>query len=563
MDMTPVGEPVEEKPKEPEAVLSEGAWVKAETLFHEEADVTVKLKLPPGKEHITRVEVEVHAKRSSGPELIAKGEGHAAADGTATVTIPIYKPKNHDGGIAEYYVTFKHKLAKALEPESLLRKIQETAMKSADHELVPGIVFGTNSSFIRPKVADGLKALETKVKEWEKKHPKGKIVLYGHANADEKDGKALSERRAQSAYAFITNDAATWEKLYTTEKWGLWALQHLLLDLGHYHGKPDNMDGPGTQGAFKAFQKKSGLPETGKEDSATRKALFGAYMKGKHDIKIDAGRFRKVAGNEWMGCSANNRAKEGDAPAPENRRVAFILIEESKFFPIHFPCQDGNEAGCQGQCKKAGKRSAPGIKCSFYDELVREVKQPEVKEEEKEEAETSEIPWITIAEREAKKWKGIKEEEISKTINFHKEVGINLSDLVGTDHAWCASFVNYCLKEAGFAMSSPPCRARSFLTDENFTKIDKPIFGAIAVIGTHHVCFAYADDKKSAKPVMLGGNQSDQINFTVFHESITYLVPKLFDPSKNTIPALAEKTSAELNSEFGIVHSKKTGDATR
>jgi hypothetical protein len=64
-----------------------------------------------------------------------------------------------------------------------------------------------------------------------------------------------------------------------------------------------------------------------------------------------------------------------DGKAAENRRVAFILIDESKFFPIHFPCQDGNEAGCQGQCKKAGKRATAGVKCAFYDELVRETHQ--------------------------------------------------------------------------------------------------------------------------------------------------------------------------------------------
>ena len=54
-----------------------------------------------------------------------------------------------------------------------------------------------------------MKNLETKLKEWDQKYPNGKVVVYGHANPDEKDAKALSERRAQSAYAFITNDAAT------------------------------------------------------------------------------------------------------------------------------------------------------------------------------------------------------------------------------------------------------------------------------------------------------------------------------------------------------------------
>jgi uncharacterized protein (TIGR02594 family) len=338
------------------------------------------------------------------------------------------------------------------------------------------------------------------------------------------------------------------------------ALQHLMMDSGDYQGKPDNVDGPATQAAFKAVQKRSGLPESGKEDAATRLAIFGAYMKGKHDIKLIPDRFRKVAGYSWMGCANHNKAKPGGGPAPENRRVAFLLINESKFFPVHFPCQDGNESGCQSQCKKAGTRSKPEIKCLFYDELIREEKQeqPEIEKEN-----PHNIAWMTHAESEARRWKGNPEAEISKSINYHKEVGINLQDLVGTDHAWCASFVNYCLKKAGYQMSSPPCRARSFLDDPNFVKIDKPVFGAIAVIATHHVCFVYADDSKSAKPVVLGGNQSDQINFTVFHEKISYFLPKTFDLSKQDIQVLASKTAAEMNAEFGIAKHAKSGDSTR
>jgi hypothetical protein len=69
--------------------------------------------------------------------------------------------------------------------------------------------------------------------------------------------------------------------------------------------------------------------------------------------------------------------------------------------------------------------------------------------------------WLTIAENEAKRWKGKTEDVISKTINYHKEVGIKLEDLIGTEHAWCASFVNYCLKCAGYKMFSPPCHANA------------------------------------------------------------------------------------------------------
>jgi outer membrane protein OmpA-like peptidoglycan-associated protein len=368
--------PSDSAEKKSEAVLSDPKWTESDTLFQQEAEVSVKVDLPEGKEHLTRIQAELFAKTANGRESISKAEGHADSSGRAAIVLPVYKPQGHKDGVVEYFVEFVHKLAKAMTTENLMRKVSETALKSADHVLVPGVSFPKDSSFIGPQAADGFRKVESKLKEWDAKDSKkAKVVVFGHADLDEKNSKALSERRAQSAYAFITNDSAVWEKLYGIEKWGLSTLQTILKDLGHYHGTPDGKDGLKTQEALKAIQNKTGLPATGKEDSATRQAMFSAYMKGKHDIKIEASRFRQVAGNPWMGCASNNHAKEGDEPAPENRRVAFILIKESKFFPVHFPCQDASEAACQGQCKKGGKRSAPRIRCAFYDELVRETQQ--------------------------------------------------------------------------------------------------------------------------------------------------------------------------------------------
>ncbi|HKP94348.1 MAG TPA: peptidoglycan-binding protein [Fibrobacteria bacterium] len=376
-------ETAEDAVKATPAVLSEAKWTQPDTLFHRDAEVSVKLALPQGKEHITKVQVELFAQTPAGPESISKGEGWAQADGTAVITVPVYKPQGHVDGPVEYFFRIMHSLAGMLSGEKQSRHVSEMALKSADHVLVPGIAFERESSFIPPKGARGLKPVEAKFREWDKTYSKkAQLAVFGHADKGEKDAKGLSERRAHSAFAFITQDAAAWEKLYVVEKWGLKALQSLLKDLGHYHGASDGQDGPKTQAGFKAFQKGAGLPESGTEDSGTRKALFAAYMKGKHDIKIDASRFCKVAGNPWMGCAGNNQVKEGREAAPENGRVAFILIVPNKHFPVHFPCRDGNEAACQAQCRKAGKRSAAGIQCAFYDELVREVTPAAAKEPE-------------------------------------------------------------------------------------------------------------------------------------------------------------------------------------
>ncbi|MDQ2999955.1 MAG: peptidoglycan-binding protein [Fibrobacterota bacterium] len=433
----------EDEPKEDPAVLSDPKWIDPDTLFQQEADVSVQVTLPKTKKSITKVQVELFVKTQAGPESVCKAEGHAQADGTAVVTLPVYKPKNHDGGPAEYYFEVTHKFAKMLSTIGIGRTITETALKSTDHALIPGIVFQKDTSFITPKAADGLKQVDGKLKEWDKQDPKKtKIAVFGHTAKDEKDAKGLSERRAQSAFAFITNDAGAWDKIYGAEKWGMKPLQTILKDLAHYQGTEDGQAGPKTQAAFKAFQKKSGLPETGQGDATTRKALFTAYMKGKHDIQIDASRFRKVADNPWMGCGANNRAKGSDGVGPENRRVTFALLKESKYFPVYFPCRDGYETACQGQGKKAGKRSEAGIKCLFYDELVREMPQT-----------TAEAPPETAAE--TKKDEGI--------YSIEKAVAHIDANALDESQGRCARYVRLAIYAGGGKIKPPnPMSAKDY-----------------------------------------------------------------------------------------------------
>ena len=497
-------QPKNPQEKKPEAVLWDPKWSESDTRFHQEAEVSVKVKLPEGKQHLTRVQAELFAKTPSGRESIARAEGHARADSTAVVTFPIYKPKNHDGSPVEYFFEVMHKLAMPVNTETLTRKVSQTALISAAHVLVPGIGFAQDSSFIGPQAAEGFREVESKLKEWgEWDSKKAKIVVFGHADREEKNAKAISERRAQSAYAFITQDASTWEKLYGIEKWGLLALQILLKDLGHYREMPDGKAGLKTQEALKAIQHKAGLPATGKEDPATRQALFAAYMESKHNIKIEASRFRQVSGNPWMGCASNNHAKEGDGPAPENRRVAFILIKESRFFPVYFPCQDASEAACLGQCKKAGKRSEPGIKCAFYDELVREEKQAPTAHAGTETQ--SDPPWMAVARREI----GVTEipgpKHNARILEYHRTVDNPPTNDDNTG-AWCASFVNWCLQQAGFDGQNT---ARAAAWAGYGREVKTPIHGAIALIhfkkGGHHVGFV--DGRKGKNILLLGGNQ--------------------------------------------------------
>lgn len=181
----------------------------------------------------------------------------------------------------------------------------------------------------------------------------------------------------------------------------------------------------------------------------------------------------------------------------------------------------------------------------------------------------SEAPWMKVATAEAKKWQGKSEDVITKTTNYHKEIGMPFSSLSGTTNAWCASFVNWSLQKAGYAKWKNPMRARAVRNDPNFIEISQPVYGAIALIGTHHVTFVYAKDSSSKYMVCLGGNQRDQINFTVFNQGTRYFVPKTYLSYAESQIAkgvtLQSSTKAALNAEFGIGSGSinRQGDETR
>jgi hypothetical protein len=117
---TPRADSTEENSK---ATLSDPKWVEPDTLFHQEAEVTAKLTLPEGKEHLTRVQVELFAKTAKGPESICKVEAYAQPDGNAVARFPVYKPKAHDERPVKYFFEVTHERAKLVDTEGMLRKV--------------------------------------------------------------------------------------------------------------------------------------------------------------------------------------------------------------------------------------------------------------------------------------------------------------------------------------------------------------------------------------------------------------------------------------------------------
>lgn len=182
-------------------------------------------------------------------------------------------------------------------------------------------------------------------------------------------------------------------------------------------------------------------------------------------------------------------------------------------------------------------------------------------------------PWMEVALAEAKRWAGKKEDEITKESNYHALLKTGRNTLVGNSNPWCASFVNWCLKQAGYPPTASPASSQSFRRDKNYIAIDKPLYGSVVVFtDAHdstrgHVGFLYAFDEKD-RPIVLGGNQSDTINFeSGFSKKLSgYFVPLLYaEFAKKEIAdgaSIMRNSTAELNRAFGIKVRKKKSNAT-
>ena len=208
------------------------------------------------------------------------------------------------------------------------------------------------------------------------------------------------------------------------------------------------------------------------------------------------------------------------------------------------------------------------------------------------------VPWMTYAVAEARRFKGLPESEIAKIRNYHVDIGSGRQSIVGDANAWCAAFVNWCLMYAGYAIENPGFfdrngakgRASAFyhvagpkaenkgqppkiIRNPLFVKIKEPIFGAIAVLSSRggegrHTGFVYARENDT-RIVLLGGNQSQQINFTAYYEDtkrecLSYFVPAAYYPrveSAMDSTGLDVKSAIKLNAEFGIATSgQKAGE---
>ena len=230
---------------------------------------------------------------------------------------------------------------------------------------IPGVTFDFDKSFIRPTVVEVLKPLQEAVD----RHPDARIMIFGHTDkvGSESYNKALSERRAKSVFAFITNDAGTWEALYNQESWGIRVVQQLLKDFGDPFdpGEPDGVQGPKTTAAIKEYQGARGLTVDGVAGPTTRKKMFTEYMTSKHDLKLTADQFMDP---KHMGCGEFNPQVETDEANEANRRVTLFLFDQSRL-PV-LPCKTTDLAPCKKQMQQPLPRFKESFHCSFFDSIA-------------------------------------------------------------------------------------------------------------------------------------------------------------------------------------------------
>lgn len=186
----------------------------------------------------------------------------------------------------------------------------------------------------------------------------------------------------------------------------------------------------------------------------------------------------------------------------------------------------------------------------------------------------SNAPWMEIVIREAKQWRGIKEGKI--TDNYHKLIGVVIDNRIPTlATAWCASFVNYCLKESGFSYVKDPSSQFPTKYPQKFVKIKNPIYGCFVVYKhtnqkyrTGHVAFVLGMTNDGDLAI-LGGNQGDSITVNshkkVYMEQLKCRLIGYFIPIEylNMANQLLENNKA-FKRTYGMQELKDlVGDKTR
>jgi hypothetical protein len=150
-----------------------------------------------------------------------------------------------------------------------------------------GMFFDLDKSFLLPSALPGARAIKSKYDE----HPGSNLLIVGHTDTSDAvdPNLELSQERADSLAAFLTDQTAPWEAFFDPAKeekkrWGTREIQMMLSAVpergsGFYKGTIDGSNGEGTKKAIRDFQTAEGIvPANGVADAPTLKQLIFKYM---------------------------------------------------------------------------------------------------------------------------------------------------------------------------------------------------------------------------------------------------------------------------------------------
>jgi uncharacterized protein (TIGR02594 family) len=150
--------------------------------------------------------------------------------------------------------------------------------------------------------------------------------------------------------------------------------------------------------------------------------------------------------------------------------------------------------------------------------------------------------WISVAEAEVGTQEVVGRQHNPRIIEYHATTGRFSDD----ETPWCASFVNWVLRQAGQS-GTGSALAMSFASYG--TQLERPAYGSIAVIsyggGKGHVGFVVGS--QGSRLLILGGNQSNGVNVKSFGtgQIVAYVVPSGYQ-----VPASAFQLGG-ANAEVG------------
>jgi len=130
---------------------------------------------------------------------------------------------------------------------------------------------------------------------------------------------------------------------------------------------------------------------------------------------------------------------------------------------------------------------------------------------------SGEPPWLAVARGELGQKEIVGRQNNSRIIEYHAATSLKAKD---DETAWCSSFANWCLKQAGFKGTNNALAASWLKWGVAGTA--RP--GAIAVVGTRSTCHVgFLIEETATHYKLLGGNQGNQVKVSQYPKGEWFL----------------------------------------